>query len=79
MAAYRQTHVTCRLTAKNRDQLRIPMLGNRARATYIFKMVDGRHFGRPLSIDICTALATYIVDMAARIVGQATEAAAAAA
>jgi len=55
------------------------MLGNRARATYIFKMVDGRHFGRPLSIDICTALATYIVDMAARIVGQATAAAAAAA
>ena len=23
------THVTCRLTAKNRDQLRIPMLGGR--------------------------------------------------
>jgi len=28
------THVTCRLTAKNLDQLRNPTLGNRARATY---------------------------------------------
>ena len=27
-------HVTCRLTAKNRDQLRNPTLGNRARATF---------------------------------------------
>jgi len=26
------THVTCRLTAKNRDQLRNPTLGNRVRA-----------------------------------------------
>ena len=30
------THVTCRLTAKNRDQLRNPTLGNRAWATYLF-------------------------------------------
>ena len=31
------THVTCRLTAKNRDQLRNPTLGNRVWATfYIF-------------------------------------------
>ena len=30
------THVTCRLTAKNRDQLRNPTLGNRARATFNF-------------------------------------------
>ena len=28
------THVTCRLTAKNRDQLRNPTLGNRVRATF---------------------------------------------
>ena len=27
------THVTCRLTAKNRDQLRNPTLGNRVRST----------------------------------------------
>ena len=28
------THITCRLTAKNRDQLRNPTLGNRIRATF---------------------------------------------
>ena len=28
------THVTCRLTATNRDQLRKPMLGNRVWATF---------------------------------------------
>jgi len=30
------THVTCRLTAKNRDQLRNPALGNRVRAAFTF-------------------------------------------
>jgi len=30
------THVTCRLTAKNRDKLRNPTLGNRVSATYTF-------------------------------------------
>jgi len=30
------THVTCRLTAKNRDQLRNPTLGNRVWATFIY-------------------------------------------
>jgi len=30
------THVTCTLTAKNRDQLRNPTLGNRAWATFTF-------------------------------------------
>jgi len=36
MAAYGgfMTHVTCRLTAKNRDQLRNPTLGNRVFATF---------------------------------------------
>ena len=29
------THVTCRLTAKNRDQLRSPTLGSRVRATFL--------------------------------------------
>ena len=28
------THITCKLTAKNRDQLRNPTLGNRVRATF---------------------------------------------
>jgi len=30
------THVTCRLTAKNRDQLQNPTLGNRVWATFTF-------------------------------------------
>jgi len=30
------THVTCRLTAKNLDQLRNPTLGNRVWATFTF-------------------------------------------
>jgi len=30
------THVTCRLTAKNRNQLRNPTLGNRVWATFTF-------------------------------------------
>jgi len=30
------THVTCRLTAKNRDQLRNPTLGNRVRAAFTY-------------------------------------------
>jgi len=29
------THVICRLTAKNRDQLRNPTLGNRVWATFL--------------------------------------------
>jgi len=38
MAAYHRfvTHVTCRLTAKNWDQLRNPTLGNRVSATFTF-------------------------------------------
>jgi len=30
------THITCRLTAKNRDQLQNPTLGNRVWATFTF-------------------------------------------
>ena len=36
------THVTCRLTAKNRDQLRNPTLGNRIWATFTFLRYDTR-------------------------------------
>ena len=41
MAAYRRVYdsITCRLTAKNRDQLRNPTLGNRVWAT-IFALTD---------------------------------------
>ena len=38
------THVTCRLTAKNRDQLRNPTLGNRVWATFtLFSQRRGYH------------------------------------
>ena len=40
------THVTCRLTAKNRDQLRNPTLGNRVWATFTFFTAKGRGEGR---------------------------------
>ena len=33
---YIATHATCRLTAKNRDQLRNPTLGNGVWATFTF-------------------------------------------
>jgi len=33
------THVTCRLTTKNRDQLRNPTFGNRVLATFTFLLL----------------------------------------
>ena len=36
------THVTCRLTAKKRDQLRNPTLGNRVRTTFTFILTCAR-------------------------------------
>ena len=47
------THVTCRLTAKNRDQLRNPTLGNRVWATFTFLYATRRDYAtkiRPLWI-----------------------------
>jgi len=41
MAAGFMTHVTCRLTAKNRDQLRSPTLGNRVSTTVILTSFVG--------------------------------------
>ena len=35
-------HVTCRLTAKNRDQLLNPALSNRAWATFTFLIIQSR-------------------------------------
>jgi len=57
MAAYTagfMTHVTCRLTAKNRDQLRNPMLGNRVWVTFTF-------FSAFLSLDLFSLMFTNIV------------------
>ena len=45
------THVTCRLTAKNRDQLRNPTLCNRVWATFTFFI----HYGHAAVIPIYSA------------------------
>ena len=42
------THVTCRLTAKNRDQLRNPTLGNRVWATFFTFSVSSHDLGQGL-------------------------------
>ena len=56
------THVTCMLTAKNRDQLRNPTLGNRVWATftflgaiccYIYCMQHGVHVPMSLCLSVC--------------------------
>jgi len=39
---YRRTHITCRLTAKNRDQFGNPTLGSRVWATFTFFRIVGR-------------------------------------
>ena len=48
MAAYRRvydsSHVTCRLTANNRDQLWNPTLGNKVWATVTFLPGKGQFF-----------------------------------
>jgi len=38
------THVTCRLTGKNLDQLRNPTLGSRVWATFTFLLIDDTAF-----------------------------------
>jgi len=46
------THVNCRLTAKNRDQLQNPTLGNRVWATFTVTLdVDGQLVGGSSSFD----------------------------
>jgi len=35
------THVNCRLTGKNQDQLRNPTLGNRVWATFLAAVLEG--------------------------------------
>jgi len=63
------THVACRLTAKNRDQLRNPMLGNRVWTTFTFLNVSsgvetqsGPQFGEHDSrgTQTCTELASFV-------------------
>jgi len=53
------THVTCRLTAKNRDQRRNPTLGNRVWATFTFLLFIWCQFEKreldvqPFGVTVC--------------------------
>jgi len=62
MAAYRglMTHVTCRLTAENRDQLRNPTLGNRlwATFTFLFLEIPESFVQRVGRVEVCDTLST---------------------
>jgi len=51
------THVTCRLTAKNRDHLRNPTLGNRVWATFFYL------FFKQLHVIINTSIMVVCVNM----------------
>jgi len=44
------THATCMLTAKNRDHLRNPTLGNRVWAIFTFVCTTQRHVAWPTSV-----------------------------
>ena len=46
------THITCRLTAKNRDQLRNPTLGNRVWAFYLCRSIK-RCCDPPICLSVC--------------------------
>jgi len=47
------THVTCRLTAKNRDQLRNPALGHRVWATFIFTLTFNQDSASGVQMGVC--------------------------
>ena len=52
------THVACRLTAKNRDQLRNPTVGNRVWATFFSPPVKFRPVNSPCPLSFPTHLST---------------------
>jgi len=47
------THVTCRLTAKNRDQVRNPILGNRVWANFTFTVLSDWLGRTSLKLSLC--------------------------
>jgi len=55
------THVTCRLTAKNQDQLRNPMLGNRVRATFTLPLPFLNWGCRLTQVDLCNGHTKVVV------------------
>jgi len=66
MAAYTagfMIHVTCRLTAKNRDQLRNPTLGNRVRAVFTFLFLVTLCLGRTADKQLKSVELMYITNV----------------
>jgi len=57
------TRITCRLTAKNRDQLRNPALGNRVRATFFHHAVCIR---RVSAVHCCAELLSQLSNVRSR-------------
>ena len=62
------TRVTCRLTAKNQDQLWNPALGNRVWATFTFFMIAKMEIGLT-----CLCVWSFIVGVAERPLKHITE------
>jgi len=62
------THATCRLTAKNRDQLRNPTLGNRLWATFTFLLIAYIIFaGACVTSDAAASAAAAAGDVTSRV------------
>ena len=63
------TRVTCRLTAKNRDHLRNPTLGNRVWATFFYKVLCFTVLCAALFIVLCIVPMDLDVNMKAVLLG----------
>jgi len=63
MAAYRRVYdsLTCRLTAKNRDQFRNPTLGNRVWATFTTKHTFSVQLMRLILLIIVVAVKLFVL------------------
>ena len=55
------THVTCRLTAKHRDQLRNPTLGNRIWTTFTFTGASVRKAPSQANLFVCVFISNYLI------------------
>ena len=77
------THVTCRLTAKNRDQFRNPMLGNRVWGAFTFLAVivggkvrpthsqtdTHKTYTHTVSVSLSVCLSVFMVSKDGNVVG----------
>jgi len=66
------THVTCRLTAKNRDQLRNPTLGSRVQATFTFTFFNPVPLNPNQGTDIWGQMSRHVTTVDARPIGPRT-------